>query len=97
MLCFLVEKTIRMTRSLIKKPIFEKGNADWLSELTSIIKKYTNQTFKKENEKNVHFNLQDKRQKRKLKFQVIDFIRAAGLKKTFSKGETIIWFYKLCY
>ena len=48
--------------SLLKKPVFEKGNADWLSELPSVIKKYNNtihsstemtaiQASKKSNEK----------------------------------------------
>ena len=32
-------KTIR---NLLKKPVFEKGKADWLSELPSVIKQYNN-------------------------------------------------------
>ena len=35
----IAERVIRTIRNLLKKPVFEKGNADWLSELASIIKK----------------------------------------------------------
>ena len=56
------ERVIRTVRSLLKKPVFEKGNADWLSELLSVIKQYNNtihhstkmtpiQASKKSNEK----------------------------------------------
>ena len=37
-----VERMIRSVRILLKKPVFEKGNADWISELPSAIKKYNN-------------------------------------------------------
>ena len=33
----IAERVIRTVRSLLKKPVFEKGNADWLSELLSVI------------------------------------------------------------
>ena len=66
------ERVIRTVRNLLKKPVFEKGNADWLSELPSVIKQYNNtihhsikmtadQASKKVNEKIVYSNLQDKR------------------------------------
>ena len=35
-----VERVIRTVRILSKKPVFEKLNTDWLSELQSVIKKY---------------------------------------------------------
>ena len=55
-------------RNLLKKPVFEKGNADWLSELPSVIKQYNNtihssiemtpnQASKKINEKEIYQNL----------------------------------------
>ena len=55
-------------RNLLKKPVFEKGNADWLSELPSAIKQYNNtihssiemtpnQAGKKINEKEIYQNL----------------------------------------
>ena len=36
------ERIIRTVRNLLKKPAFEKSNADWLSELPSAIKQYNN-------------------------------------------------------
>ena len=36
----IVERVIRTIRNLIKKPVVEKGNADWLFEVPSVIKKY---------------------------------------------------------
>ena len=36
----IAERFIRTIRNLLKKPVFEKGRADRLSELPSIVKKY---------------------------------------------------------
>ena len=36
------KKFIRTVRNLLKKPVFLAGNADWLSDLPSITKKYNN-------------------------------------------------------
>ena len=38
----IAERVIRNIRNLLKKPVFQKGNADWLSELPSVIKQYKN-------------------------------------------------------
>ena len=38
----IAERVIRTVRNLLKKPVFLKGNADWLSELPSVIKQYNN-------------------------------------------------------
>ena len=35
----IAERVIRTLRNLLKKPVFEKGKADWLSELPSVVKK----------------------------------------------------------
>ena len=62
------ERVIQTIRNLLKKPMFEKGNADWLSELQSAIRKYYNTihhstkmkpfvAFTKPNEKLVFSNL----------------------------------------
>ena len=70
----IAERVIRTIRNLLKKPVFSAGNADWLSELPSVIKQYNNtnhsstkmtpnQASKKTNEKIVYSNLQDKRRK----------------------------------
>ena len=49
----------------------------------------------KKNEGYVYKNLLDKRKKIKPKFQINDLVRVADLKKTFSKGDTTNWSYKL--
>ena len=49
----------------------------------------------KKNEGYVYKNLLDKRKKVKPKFQINDLVRTADLKKTFSKGDTTNWSYKL--
>ena len=49
----------------------------------------------KKNEAYVYKNLLEKRQKITPKFQVNDLVRAADLKKTFSKGDTTNWSSKL--
>ena len=36
------ERFIRIIRNLLKKPVFEKGNANWLGELPLVMKKYNN-------------------------------------------------------
>ena len=49
----------------------------------------------KKNEGYVYKNLLDKRNKTKQKFQINDLVITAHLKKTFSKGDTTNWSYKL--
>ena len=49
----------------------------------------------KKNEGYVYKNLIDKRKKVKPKFQLNDLVGTADLKKTFSKGDTTNWSYKL--
>ena len=49
----------------------------------------------KKNEGFVYKNLIDKRNKIKPKFKINDLVRSADLKKTFSKGDTTNWSYKL--
>ena len=38
----IAERVIKTVRTLLKKPVFEKKRADWLSELPPIVKKYNN-------------------------------------------------------
>ena len=100
------ERFNRTLRNLLKKPVFEKGNADRISELPSVIKQYNNtihhsikmtpvQTSKKSNQKLVYHNLRDDRQKQRPKFDLGDLIRTADIKKVFSKGDSTNWSYKL--
>ena len=49
----------------------------------------------KKNEGFVYKNSIDKRKKITPKFQINDVVRTADLKKTFSKGDTMNWSYKL--
>ena len=102
----IAERNIRTVRSLLKKPVFEKGKADWLSELPSVVKQYNNtihsstkmtpiQASKKSNEKIVYNNLKDNRQAHKPKYKLGQLIRTADIKKVFSKGDSTNYSYKL--
>ena len=102
----IAERVIKTVRSLLKKPVFEKGRADWLSELPYVIKQYNNtihssikmtpnQASKKSNEKLVYSNLQDRRVKKLAKFKLGDLVRTADIKRVFSKGDSTNWSYKL--
>ena len=102
----IAERVIRTVRNLLKKQVFEKGKADWLSELPSVIKQYNNtihsstektpnQAIKKSNEKLVYLNLQDKRRKLNPKFKLGQLVRTADIKRVFSKGDSINYSYKL--
>ena len=102
----IAERVNRTIRNLKKKPVFEKGNANWLSELPSVIKQYYNtihnsikitpfEASKKSNEKEVYSNLQHKCKKINPKFKPGDLVRASDIKRVFSKGDSTIWSYKL--
>ena len=102
----IAERVIRTIRNLLKKPVFEKGRADWVSELPSVVKQYNNTVHhsikmkpinasKKENEKLVFANLQDRRVRQKPKFKLGDLVRTADIKRVFSKGDSTNWSYKL--
>ena len=93
-------------RNLLKRPVFEKGDGNWIDVLPTITKQYNNrvhsstkltpiQASSKKNEGFVYKNLLDKRKKIKPKFQINDMVRTADLKRTFSKGDTTNWSYKL--
>ena len=100
------ERFNRTIRNLLKKPVFEKGRADWLSELQSVVKQYNNtihhstkmtpnQASKKVNEKEVFSNLRDDRVKRQPKIKLGQLVRTADIKRVFSKGDSTNWSYKL--
>ena len=102
----IAERVIRTIRSLLKKPVFEKGKADWLSELQSVVKQYNNtihhstkmtpsQASKKVNEKEVFSNLRDDRVKRQPKFKLGQLVRTADIKRVFSKGDSTNWSFNL--
>ena len=100
------ERFNRTIRDLLKKIVFENGDANWIDVLQTITKHYNNrihsttklspiQASLKKNEGYVYKNLLDKRKKVNPKFQINDLVRVADLKKTFSKGDTTNWSYKL--
>ena len=53
------------------------------------------QATSKKNEGYVYKNISDKRKKIKPKYEIGDLVRTADLRKTFSKGDTTNWSYKL--
>ena len=100
------ERFNRTFRDLLKRPVFEKGDSNWIDVLPTITKQYNNrkhsstkltpiQASLKKNEGFVYKNLIDKRNKIKPKYEIRDLVRTADLKKTFSKGDTTNWSYKL--
>ena len=100
------ERFNRTIRDLLEKPVFEKGDGNWIDVLQTITKQYNNKTHSstkltptqaslKKNEGYVYKNLLDKRKKVKPKYEIGDLVRTADLKKTFSKGGTTNWSYKL--
>ena len=38
----IAERVIRTKRNLLEKPVFEEGNANWISELPSVFKQFNN-------------------------------------------------------
>ena len=93
-------------RNLLKRPVFEKGDGNWIDVLPTITKQYNNkvhsstkltpiQASLKKNEGYVYKNFLDKRKKKTPKFQINDLIRTVDLKKTFSKSDMTNWSYNL--
>ena len=100
------ERFDRSIGNFLKKPAFEKGNADWLNELPSVIKKYNmaihistkmtcNQTSKNSKEKLVCSNIQDRRVRQQPKFKLGQLVCTADIKQVFSKGDSTIYSYEL--
>ena len=86
--------------------MFEKENADRISGLPSLIKKYNNtihsstkitpnQASEKTDEKVVYSNLQDKKRKLNPKYKLGQLVRTADIKRVFSKGDSINYSYIL--
>ena len=102
----IAERFNKSIRNFLKKPVFEKGKADWLSELPSVIKKYNNtihssikktpiQACKKSNEKIIFTNCQDRRVKQQPKKKLGQLVRAADIKRIFSKRDSTNYSYIL--
>ena len=95
----IAERVTRTLHNLLKKPVFLAGNADWISELPSVIKQYNNtilssikmtllQASEKSNEKLVYFNLKDNGEVRKPKFKLGQLVRSSDIRRVFSKGDS---------
>ena len=105
--CAIFAERFNLTiRYLLKRPVFEKRDGNWIDILQTITKQYNNrihsstkltpiQASLKKNEGYVYKKLLDKRKKRTPKFQLNDLVRTADLKKTFSKSDKTNWSYKL--
>ena len=99
---FFAERFNRTSRDLLKRPVSEKSDGNWIDILPTITKQYINRihtstklspkdAFLKKNEGYVYKNLLDKRKKITPNFQINDLVRTADLRKTFSKGDTNNW------
>ena len=100
------ERFNQSIRDLLKKPVFEKGDGNWIDVLQTITKQYNRrkhsstkltpiQASLKKNEGYVYKNLLDKRKKIKPRYETGDLVRTADLRKTFSKKDTTSWSYIL--
>ena len=100
------ERFNRTIRNLLKRPVFERGDGKWVDILPAITKQYNNTVHSstkitpkdaslEKNEGFAYKNLLDKRKNVKPKYEVNSLVRTADLKKTFSKGDTTNWSYKL--
>ena len=100
------ERFNRSIRDLLKKPVFERGDSNWIDILPTITKQYNNRIHTstklspkdaslKKNEGFVYKSLLDKRKKATPKFQINDLVRTAELRRIFSKGDTTNWSYRL--
>ena len=96
----------RTIRDPLKKPVFGKGDDNWIDILPTITKQYNirihtstkpspKDASLKKNEGLVYKILLDERKKKKPKNEIGDLIRTTDLKKTFSKGDTTNWSEKL--
>ena len=95
----IAERVKRTIRNLLKEPVFEKGKANWLSEIPSVIKQYNKtihnsmkmtpiQVSKKSTDREVSSNLQDRRVKQQQKCKLWQLVRTGDFKKVFSGDST---------
>ena len=101
-----VERFNKSIRDLLKRPVLEKGDGNWIDISSTITKHYNNrihsstkltpiQASLKKNEGYVYNNILHKRKNVTPKFQLNELVRVADLKKTLSKGDTTNWSNKL--
>ena len=91
---------------LLKRPVFERENADWFEILPKMTKQYNirlqfstklspNEPFLRKNEGCAYQNLLHNGHKIKRKFKIHNLARTTDLKRSFSKGGSTNWSYKL--
>ena len=96
------ERVIRTIRILLKKPVFERGNANWLSELSAVINEYNIsihhsikktpiEASKKANVEEVDNILRDDRQKQISNFKLGQLVRTVDIERVYSKGDGTNW------
>ena len=100
------ERFNRTIRDLLKRPVFERRDGNWVDVLLTKTKQCNKRTHSstkltpkqaclKKNERYVYKKLLDKKIIQP-KFQIDDLVRTADFKKkTFSKGDTTSWPYQL--
>ena len=90
------QKFKRTIRDLPKRPVFEKGDGNWIDVLPGVTEQDNSRIHSsakltpipaplKMKEGFVYQNLLDKRKKIKPKFQINDLVRDVDIKRTFSK------------
>ena len=95
----MAERFTRTVRDLLKRPVFEKCESNWIDVLPTITKHYNIrihssskltpiQAGLKKNEGYVYKKLSDKRKKIKRNYEIGDLVRTVDLKKTFLKSDT---------
>ena len=100
------ERFNRSFRDILKKPVFENGESNWIDILPTKTKQNIDRVHTstkltpilaglKNNEVFVYNKLLDKRKKINPRFQVNDLFRTTDLKRTFSKSDTTNWSYIL--
>ena len=96
------ERFNRTTRYLLKKPVFERGDASRIDNLPTKTKQYNNRVHTstklspkdaslRKSERFAYNNLLDKRKNVESKIQVNNLVRTADLVKMFSKGDPTNW------
>ena len=102
----IAERVIRFVTNLLKRAVFEKRNANWISEIPSVFKQYyntihssvkndTHSTYLKSKWKISLFHLRDNREVRKPNFILGQLFRTDDIKKVFSEGDSTNWSYNL--
>ena len=97
---------IRTFGDLLKRPVSERSESNWINILPTITKQYNKRIHSstkltpieasvKKIDGFVYNNLLDKRKTIKPKFRINNHVRTADLKKMFSKSDTTNWSYKL--